>query len=136
MRARVRLGSGCIEYYWEAKGYELGKVQIGFFWYTYVWLGKGVKLNSEADISVEKYINLINPANIDPSDVSRSTQVIRRRAPAMPAINIDKRATLGTDVEQGTILAASLYADYIASSSIGRNLNYIGSRHLHQAPSQ
>lgn len=113
-------------------------LKIGFFTYSFINHGACIKKNRSAVISIEKYLQLISTQNIDTNrEFGTIIDIIHRKAKSMPTINLDKRFPLTHDIDQSTILAAELYAEFFISSDIGRNLHFMKKAHpLSVPPSQ
>lgn len=119
--------------------YSTAKVlKIGFFTYSSSNYGACIKRNLTAVISIEKYLQLISTQNIDTNrEFGTIIDIIHRKAKSMPTINLDKRLPLTHDVDQSTLLAAELYAEFFISSDIGKNLHFMKKSHpLSVPPSQ
>lgn len=111
---------------WMYEGSVVSHLNVGFFNFVYVDFGAAIRRNCTATFSMEKYLQLISTQNIDTNrDFATIIDIIHRKAKSMPTINLDKRLPLIQDVDQNTILAAELYAEFFIGSDVGRNLFYM-----------
>jgi hypothetical protein len=118
-------GAGGSGFRWYQGRSLIGEFKIVGLSYTYFYRRHAIRIE-EVLFSLEKYLQLTKFESVNPgANLRTNLDIIERRATRMPYINIDKRAQLLDNVDLNTVYVSQLYAEYCATSSVGRNMKLL-----------